>query len=61
MPRAAVITLKKHASDIGYSPKTITNRIHEGYYPPGIFYKDKGQWLVDTEEWDRWHRSNNKH
>ncbi|GLT13859.1 hypothetical protein [Vibrio algivorus] len=57
MPRAAVITLKKHAEHVGYCAKTLRTRAIEGYYPPHVMKKDKGEWVVDTEEWDRWYRS----
>ncbi|ROV58339.1 hypothetical protein EGH82_18905 [Vibrio ponticus] len=51
------VTLIKAAEIIGFSPKTLRNRIHEGKYPSTVFKKVNGTWMMDIEEWNLWHRN----
>lgn len=53
----AFITLKKAAEDIGLSTKTLREKALNGIYPSTVMRKINGTWMVDTEEWDRWHRT----
>ncbi len=52
----SVVTLKKAADEIGLSTKTLREKARDGLYPSTVMRKVKGTWMVDIEEWNRWHR-----
>ncbi len=52
----SVVTLKKAADEIGLSTKTLREKARDGLYPSTVMKKVKGSWMVDIEEWNRWHR-----
>ncbi|AMG01515.1 MULTISPECIES: hypothetical protein [Vibrio] len=52
----SIITLKKAAEVIGLSTKTLRHKAREGFYPSTIVKKICGTWMVDIEEWNKWHR-----
>lgn len=52
----AVVTLKKASEEIGLSTKTLREKAREGLYPSTVMKKVQGTWMVDIEEWNRWHR-----
>ncbi len=52
----AVVTLKKAADEIGLSTKTLREKARDGLYPSTVMKKVQGTWMVDIEEWNRWHR-----
>ncbi len=51
-----LIALKKASDLIGISAKTLREKANAGIYPTTIIKKVGGSWMVDSEEWDRWHR-----
>jgi hypothetical protein len=53
----AIITLKKAAEAVGLSAKTLREKAYEGVYPSTVMFKVHGTWMVDIEEWNRWHRT----
>lgn len=55
-PRISVVTLKVASSIIGLAEDTLRKGARAGKYPSTVIKKVKGSWMVDTEEWDRWHR-----
>lgn len=52
----AIVTLKKAAEEIGLSTKTLREKALDGQYPSTVMRKIHGTWMVDIEEWNRWHR-----
>ncbi len=52
----SVVTLKKAADEIGLSTKTLREKARDGLYPSTVMRKVRGTWMVDIEEWNRWHR-----
>ncbi|WP_221072827.1 hypothetical protein [Vibrio alfacsensis] len=52
----AIVTLRKASEAIGLSTKTLRERANDGVYPSTVMRKIKGAWMVDIEEWNRWHR-----
>lgn len=52
-----VVTLKKAAEEIGLSAKTLRDKARDGFYPSTVMRKVQGTWMVDIEEWNRWHRT----
>ncbi|MDC0612649.1 hypothetical protein OAP63_18100 [Vibrio sp.] len=52
----AVVTLKKASEEIGLSTKTLREKARDGLYPSTVMRKVQGTWMVDIEEWNRWHR-----
>ncbi|EKO3390371.1 hypothetical protein M0358_002364 [Vibrio fluvialis] len=52
----AIVTLKKAAEEIGLSTKTLREKALDGQYPSTVMRKVRGTWMVDIEEWNRWHR-----
>lgn len=52
----AIVTLKKAAEEIGLNAKTMREKALGGHYPSTVMRKIKGTWMVDIEEWNRWHR-----
>lgn len=54
--RVSFVTLKRAAVLIGLSERTLRDHANDGKYPSYVMKKVKGSWMVDLEEWDRWHR-----
>ncbi len=54
----SVVTLRKAADEIGLSTKTLREKARDGLYPSTVMRKIQGTWMVDIEEWNRWHRMN---
>lgn len=54
--RVSTVTLKRAAILIGLSERTLRDHANSGKYPSYVMKKVKGSWMVDLEEWDRWHR-----
>ncbi len=52
----SVVTLRKAADEIGLSTKTLREKARDGLYPSTVMRKIQGTWMVDIEEWNRWHR-----
>ncbi|EMN7320743.1 hypothetical protein M2H05_09785 [Vibrio vulnificus] len=52
----SIVTLKKAAEEIGLSTKTLREKARDGLYPSTVMRKIQGTWMVDIEEWNRWHR-----
>ncbi|HCE5244003.1 TPA: hypothetical protein NG505_000361 [Vibrio parahaemolyticus] len=52
----AIVTLKKASEEIGLSTKTLREKARDGFYPSTVMRKIHGTWMVDIEEWNRWHR-----
>ncbi|MFV0446933.1 MAG: hypothetical protein ACK5MF_00435 [Vibrio sp.] len=52
----AIVTLKKASEVIGLSTKTLREKARDGLYPSTVMRKVQGTWMVDIEEWNRWHR-----
>ncbi|WP_165313159.1 hypothetical protein [Vibrio ziniensis] len=52
----AIVTLKKASEEIGLSTKTLREKARDGLYPSTVMRKVQGTWMVDIEEWNRWHR-----
>ncbi|EGR9008942.1 MULTISPECIES: hypothetical protein [Vibrio] len=52
----SIVTLKKAAEEIGLSTKTLREKARDGFYPSTVMRKIQGTWMVDIEEWNRWHR-----
>lgn len=59
MTRIKMITLKKAAEQIGLTSKYLREQALSGVYPSTVMKKVHGSWMVDIEEWDRWHRTQN--
>ena len=55
-PQIAIVTLKKASEVIGLSTKTLREKARDGLYPSTVMRKIQGTWMVDIEEWNRWHR-----
>jgi len=55
-PQIAIVTLKKASEVIGLSTKTLREKARDGLYPSTVMRKVQGTWMVDIEEWNRWHR-----
>lgn len=53
----AIVTLKKASEEIGLSTKTLREKARDGFYPSTVMRKIQGTWMVDIEEWNRWHRT----
>ncbi|AUI88124.1 hypothetical protein BS333_17340 [Vibrio azureus] len=57
LAKITIVTLKLASELIGISTKTMRDRANEGIYPSSVICKINGTWMVDTEEWNRWHRA----
>lgn len=57
LAKITIVTLKLASELIGISTKTMRDRANEGIYPSTVICKINGTWMVDTEEWNRWHRA----
>lgn len=55
--RVSTVTLKRASLLIGLSERTLRDHANDGKYPSYVMKKIKGSWMVDLEEWDRWHRT----
>lgn len=55
-PQIAIVTLKKASEEIGLSTKTLREKARDGFYPSTVMRKIQGSWMVDIEEWNRWHK-----
>ncbi|EGR2449336.1 hypothetical protein B4926_09420 [Vibrio cholerae] len=53
----SIITLKKAAEVIGLSTKTLREKALDGFYPSTVMKKIRGTWMIDIEEWNKWHRT----
>ncbi|ASI93323.1 hypothetical protein BSZ05_21945 [Vibrio mediterranei] len=56
--KISIITLKKAAGEIGLCTKTLREKANDGVYPSTVMRKVNGTWMLDIEEWNRWHRTN---
>lgn len=54
-----MVTLRKASENIGLSTKTLRDRACDGWYPSTVIRKIQGHWMVDVEEWNRWHKMQN--
>lgn len=52
----SMVTLKVASEQIGLATDTMRKYARSGKYPSSVMKKVRGTWMVDTEEWDRWHR-----
>ncbi|GEM77508.1 hypothetical protein [Vibrio sagamiensis] len=57
LAKISIVTLKQASELIGLSTKTLREKANEGIYPSTVMCKINGTWMVDTEEWNRWHRA----
>ncbi len=57
MATIKLISLKKAADQIGLTAKHLREKATAGEYPSTVIKKVRGSWMVDTEEWDKWHRA----
>ncbi|WP_456295251.1 hypothetical protein M1D72_01345 [Vibrio sp. AK197] len=54
--KISVVSLKAASQAIGFAEDTLRKGARAGKYPSTVIKKVKGSWMVDIEEWDRWHR-----
>ncbi|ARR46720.1 hypothetical protein C1S86_11845 [Vibrio parahaemolyticus] len=54
--KIAVVSLKAASPLIGFAEDTLRKGARAGKYPSTVIKKVNGSWMIDTEEWDRWHR-----
>ncbi|MDW3058689.1 hypothetical protein [Vibrio sp. 1978] len=51
-----VVALKAASPLIGLKEDTLRKAARTGQYPSTVIKKVGGSWMVDIEEWNKWHR-----
>ncbi|PNH90868.1 hypothetical protein C1M56_01030 [Vibrio diazotrophicus] len=54
--KISVVSLKVASPLIGFAEDTLRKGARAGKYPSTVIKKVRGSWMIDIEEWDRWHR-----
>ena len=52
----SMVPLKTFCEDIKLAADTLRKAARSGKYPSYVIGKVEGSWMVDSEEWDKWHR-----
>lgn len=52
----SIVPLGYFSKQVKVAADTLRKAARAGEYPSTVIGKVKGRWVVDREEWDRWHR-----